>query len=328
MGQIRRRQFLIATGALIAPLPIYAQPSKRPFLVGVLIDSRVGDANLVGMLSARLAANGFIVGRDVKVEVASVELELAKIPEVAREMVSRNPDVICTTHEFWVDALKLATSTIPVVFSFVTEPVERGYVHSFSRSGTNIVGITDRGREMMVKRVELLREAFPRARRLMVLGAFTNLVQGDMAAMSDAANRVKFEVINADISARSVEQTLADADLRNPDAILPFGGLDVRPDEYGVRTLFAYVARRRIPVLFSNSKVAEAGGLMSLTIDPRDNVRRAAELVVKILKGAQPSAMPVEQPDKFELVINLKTARELGLAIPQSVLLRADRVIE
>jgi putative ABC transport system substrate-binding protein len=280
------------------------------------------------MLSARLAANGFIVGRDVNIEVASVELELAKIPELVREMVSRNPDVIYTTHEFWVDALKLATSTIPVVFSSVTEPVERGYVHSFSRSGTNIVGIADRAREMMVKRVELLREAFPRARRLMVLGAFTNLVNADIAALNDAANRVKFEVINADISARSVEQTLADADLRKPNAILPFGGLDVRPGEHGVKTLFAYVARRRIPVLFSNSKVAEAGGLMSLTIDTRYTVLRSAELVVKILKGAQPSTMPVEQADRFELVINLKTARKLGLTIPQSVLVRADRVID
>lgn len=141
MGQVRRRKFLIAAGLLIAPLPIYAQTSNRPLLVGVLIDSQVGDADIVEMLSARLAANGYFVGRDVKIEVASVELDLARIPEFARRMVSRNPDVIYTTHELWVDALKLATSNIPVVFSFVTEPVERGFVRSFSRSGTNIVGL-------------------------------------------------------------------------------------------------------------------------------------------------------------------------------------------
>lgn len=181
---------------------------------------------------------------------------------------------------------------------------------------------------MMVKRVELLREAFPRARRLMVLGAFINLNKADIAAINDAADRVKFEVVNADISAKTVEQALADADLRNPDAILPFGTLNVRAGEQGTRTLFEYIARRRIPVLFSESKVAEAGGLMSLTIDPRDNVRRSADLVIKILKGAQPSAMPVEQAHKFELVINLKTAKQLSLRIPQSILLRADRVIE
>ena len=328
MRSTARRRLLIAAGLLIAPLPMYAQTSKRPLRVGVLIDSRVGDANIVQMLSARLAANGFVEGRDVEIAVASVELDLARIPELARKMVSTNPDVIYTTHEIWVEALKRTTSTIPIVFSFVTEPVERGFVQSFSRSGTNVVGVADRGREMLVKRVELLHEAFPDTRRLMVLGAFTHISKADIAAIGDAADRVKFEVIDADISSKTVEQALADADRRRPDAILPFGTLDVRPGEYGVKKLFEYVARRRIPVIFSESKVAEAGGLMSLTIDPRDYVGRSADLVVKILKGARPSAMPIEQADKFELVINMKTAKALGLTIAPSILLRADRVIE
>jgi len=242
--------------------------------------------------------------------------------------VSTSPDVIYTSHEFWVEALKRITSTIPIVFTSVTEPVERGFVRSFARSGTNIVGVADRAREMMVKRVELLREAFPAARRLMVLGAYSNFTRNDIVALEEAANQLKFTIVKADITVKPVAQALADADRQKPDAILPFGTLDVRPGEYGVKTLFEYVNRKRIPVAFSNARVVEAGGLMSLTEDPTDYLRRSADLVVKILKGTRPSGMSIEQADKFELVINLKAAKQTGLTIPASILRRADRVIE
>ncbi|HYL89948.1 MAG TPA: ABC transporter substrate-binding protein [Burkholderiales bacterium] len=296
--------------------------------MGVLVDFRKGDANLIQMLSARLAAGGLIEGRDVQVEILSNELDLARIPDLAQKMVSTRPDVIYTTHEFWVEALQRTTSTIPIVFSSVTEPVERGFVRSFARSGTNIVGVADRAREMMVKRIQLLREALPRSRRLMVLGAYSNLTANDIAALEAAAGRLKFTIIRADITETPVAQTLANADRQRPDAILPYGTLDVRPGEHGVDTLFGYVSQKRIPVVFSSARVVERGGLMSLTEDPKDSLQRSADLVVKILKGARPSEMPIEQADKFELVINLKAAKEIGLTIPASILRRADRLIE
>ena len=305
-----------------------AEAADHPRQVAVLVDSMVGDANVVRGLSERLAAAKLVEGRDVQVVVMSNELDLARIPALAQAAVASKPAVIYTTHEVWVEALKQATTTIPVVFSSVTEPVERGFVRSLARSGTNMVGVADRDREVTVKRVELLREAFPHARRLMVLGAFNHLSKGDVRAIEEASSRLKFTLIRADISTTPVAATLANANGQKPDAILPFGTLDVRPGERGVDTLFEYVNRRKIPVVYSSSRVAERGGLMSLREDPRDQVRRSTEMVVKILNGSRPSEMAIDQADKFEFVINLKVAKQAGFALPPSVLLRADRVIE
>ena len=323
-----RAGWFVGAVLLATSIVVSGEPSARLQRVGVLIDFRKGDANLVRTLSARLAAGGLVEGRDVKVEVLSNELDLARIPDLAQKMVATRPDVIYTTHEFWVEALQRSTSTIPIVFTSVTEPVERGFVRSFSRSGTNIVGVADRAREMTVKRTELLREVFPRAHRLMVLGAYSNLTGSDIAALDDVANRLKFTLIKADITETPIAQALSAADRQKPEAILPFGTLDVRPGEHGVDTLFEYVSRRRIPALFSSARVVERGGLMSLTEDPKDQLQRSADMVVKILKGARPSEMPIEQADKFELVINLLAAKQTGLTIPASVLRRADRIIE
>jgi len=316
---------LLAIAYSLLPTVDAADPPRQ---VAVLIDSKVGDANIVQGLSARLAAAKLLEGRDVRVVVMSNEQDLARIPALAKAAVASKPAVIYTTHEVWVEALKHATTTIPVVFSSVTEPVERGFVRSLARSGTNLVGVADRDREATMKRLELLREAFPHARRLMVLGAFDHLSKGDVLAIEQTSKRLKFTVIRADISTTPVAATLANADRQKPHAILPFGTLDVRPGERGVDTLFEYVNRRRIPVVFSSSRVAERGGLMSLQEDAKDQVRRSAEMVVKILNGSRPSEMAIDQADKFEFVINLKVAKQGGFAIPSSVLLRADRVIE
>jgi putative ABC transport system substrate-binding protein len=283
---------------------------------------------LLRSLSERLAANGFADGRDVSIEVGSCELDLALIPDLARRMVASRPDVIFTTHEVWVEALKRETSTIPIVFSFVSEPVERGFVLSLSRSGTNITGVTDRGREIIVKRMELMRDAFPGVRRLLLLADFKHLERSDHEEIEKAAKLLNIVIINADIAGQSVEKALNEARRQNPDSVLPIGTLDVRPGENGVKKLNEFAARRRIPVVYSSSGVVDKGGLMSLDIDRLDNYQRAAEMVVQVLKGARPAAMPVEQAAKFELVINLKTAKTLGLKISQSVLVRANRVIE
>jgi putative ABC transport system substrate-binding protein len=325
-----RRPLLLAglfAGLTLASLAL-GQTASGPRHVAVLIDSKAGDANVVVGLSERLAAAGLTVGRDVNVQVSSNEQDLARIPAMARAAVAAKPAVIYTTHELWVDALKDATTTIPIVFAFVTEPVSHGFVQSFARSGTNMVGVADRNREVMAKRVEILRAAFPRARRLMVLGAYTHLTKDDLHAIEDAASRLKFTLIRADISSVPLAAALAAADTQKPDAVLPFGTLDVRPGERGSTTLIDYVNRRKIPAIYSNGQITETGGLMSLQEDASEQIRRSADMVVKILGGARPSEMAIDQADKFELVINMSVAKKSGFAIPQAVLLRADRVIE
>jgi putative ABC transport system substrate-binding protein len=180
----------------------------------------------------------------------------------------------------------------------------------------------------MAKRMELIRDAFPGVRRLLVLADFQHLEKNAHEDIKKAAQSLNIATIYADIAGQSVEKALDGARRQNPDSVLPIGTLDVRPGEYGVKKLNEFAARHRIPVVYSNSKIVDKGGLMSLDIDRQDNYQRAAEMVVQILKGARPAAMPVEQAAKFELVINLKTAKALGLKIPQSVLVRANRIIE
>ena len=309
-------------------LLVWGQTASGPRRVAVLIDSKSGDANVVVGLSERLTAAGLTVGRDVDVLVSSNEQDLARIPAMARAAVATKPAVIYTTHELWVDALKEATTTIPIVFAFVTEPVSHGFVQSFARSGTNMVGVADRNREVMTKRIEILRQAFPRARRLMVLGAYAHLTKDDLRTIEEASSRLKFTMIRADITSVPLAATLAAADGQKPDAVLPFGTLDVRPGERGSSTLIEYVNRRKIPAIYSNGQITETGGLMSLQEDASEQVRRSADMVVRILNGSRPAEMAIDQADKFELVINMKVAKKSGFAIPQPVLLRADRVIE
>ena len=324
----RRRLLIVASAAFFVPAIVHGQRPSQPLRVGVLIDTPIGDANVLEVLFERLAANGFVKNRDVIIEVGSNDLDLAKIPELARKMVAANPNVILTTHEEWADALKRETSTIPIVFSFVSEPVERGYVLSLSRSGTNMVGVTDRGNEMTIKRMELLREAFPIARRLLVIAAFSFFSKAEIATIHKASDQLKFALIESDISGQSVEKVLKDARRERPDCVLPIGGMDIRPGEQGVKRLEEFVALSRIPIIYTNSKIVDRGGLMSLDIDRAENIRRSSDLVVKILKGSRPAEMPVEQAAKFEFVVNLKTAKALGLKISQSILVRANRVIE
>lgn len=329
MDHAKRRRLILAGGAaILASFTAFGQQPRRLLRVGALIDSRANEAGFLRTLSERLAANGLVEGVDVSVEVQSCEFDFTLIPDLARRMVASRPDVIFTTHEVWVEALKRETSTIPIVFSFVSEPVERGFVLSWSRGGTNITGVTDRGRDLMVKRMELIREVSPSVRRLLLLANFNNVDKGDREALGKAAQLLGIALIYGDIAEQSVGKTLSAARRQHPDAVLPIGSLSVRPGESGVRKLNEFMASRRIPVVYSSSRIAAKGGLMSLDIDINDNYQRAAEMVVRVLKGDRPADMPVEQAAKFELFVNLRTAKALGLKIPYSVLLRANRVIE
>ncbi len=250
---------------------------------------------------------------------------MARLPDLARELVDLKVDVIVGPPQASV-AAKNVTQTIPIVMSNVGEPVGEGLVASLAHPEGNVTGLSTFAPELGGKRVELLREAFARTSRLAVLWTSTNrsnvmeLGQIKVAAGESHTMLQPLEVNDPNdfnVAFAAIRRDRADGllVLRNSITLT------------GKRTIVEFAARNRLPAMYSDRTFVSAGGLMSYGVDVPDLFRRAATYVDKILKGARPADLPVEQPTKFELVINLKTARQIGVTIPQSVLYRADKVI-
>ena len=310
-------------GALIAP-SANAQPAARVFRIGTL-----GNENTPTWEGFRqgLRELGYVEGRNIATEARWSDGSPDRLPALARELVALKPDVIVASSMQAIRAAKDATTTIPIVMVLASFPDKLGLVESLARPGGNVTGLSTLAPSLIAKRVELLKEIVPKVARLAVLSDPSNpieaLVVRELVVAAEAAG-VKVQSFAAR-TPEEVSVTLAAAMSSGADALWTFGN----PANFKTRQLITDAARKnRLPSMFDERLFVEAGGLVSYGPSYVEQFRRAATYVDKILKGAKPAELPVEQPITFELSINQTTARALGLTIPPSVLLRADRVIE
>jgi ABC-type uncharacterized transport system substrate-binding protein len=270
---------------------------------------------------------GYVEGKNVVIEWRAAGGKLDRLDELAAELVRLKVDVFVTSGNAVTRAAKKATSTIPIVTALVSDPVENGFVASLARPGGNITGLTSLGGELSGKRLELLKEAVPRFSRSMVLGNSLTLGNARTMEQTEAVARVlSVQLTYKDIQSpidieaafKAASKSRADAALMLPNAVLLLHR----------KRVVELAAENRLPMMFDGREYVEIGGLISYAADAVDLFRRSSIYVDKILKGAKAADLPVEQPTKFELVINLKAAKQIGLTIPPNVLARADKIIK
>jgi len=330
MGFIQRRSFLITAGALIAAPLVDAQQAAGITRIGFLANSQTALGHLRDAFVQGLGDLGYVEGRNLVIEYRFAEGKLDQFPALAAELVALKVKVIVAPPTPAAEAAKQATKTIPIVFAGVGDPVGSGLVTSLARPGGNVTGLSALGPELVGKRLELLKQAVPGIDRVAVLRGGSTLGERVLKDMLEAA----------DVAARALGVQPQFIEARGPDEFARAfsamtsaraGALTVLPSNMFVRErrrLVDLAAKNRLPAVYTSREFVDAGGLMSYGAHQPDLFRRAATYVDKILKGAKPGDLPIEQPTKFELVINLKTAKDLGLTIPPSVLARADDLIQ
>lgn len=331
MNRIRRRQFLFAAGGILAaPIAARAQRAAKVARIGYLSPNLAASPHLHEAFRQGLRDLGYVEGRNVVIEYRDAERKTERLPALAAELVALKVDVIVTEGgTLGPNVAMRATTTIPVVF-VAGDPVGSGLVTSLARPGGNVTGLSSLGPELVGKSLELLRQVLPGVDRVAVLRQPTAL-----------GERVAKDMLNAaDVAARALGMQPQFIEARDPDELdrafsdmtkARVGALNVLPANMFLREhrrLVDLAAGNRLPAVYTSREFVDAGGLMSYGASQPDLFRRAAAYVDKILKGARPGDLPVEQPTKFELVINLKTAKALGLTIPKSVLVHADEVIQ
>jgi putative tryptophan/tyrosine transport system substrate-binding protein len=307
------------------------QPKKVP-RIGYLsnTDPATESARSEGIRLA-LRELGYIEGQNIAIEYRYAEGKVDRAPELAAELVRLNVDIIVVAGgPTWIRAAKNASKTIPIVMAGLSaDPVERGLVESLARPGGNVTGFSSVSRELGGKRLELLKEAVPKLARVAVLydptvAGSVREVKEDLPVSARALGLTvrSWEVRGAD----GFEKVIAALNKERPDGLyVPSGG---QPINANIKRIVGFALKGRLPSMYSSRRFVDAGGLMYYGADLSDSYRRVAYYVDRILKGTKPADLPVEQPTKFELVINLKTAKQIGLTIPQSMLYRADKVVK
>jgi putative ABC transport system substrate-binding protein len=322
---------VLALSLLLAPLAAEAQQAAKIARIGLLATNLAATPHLPEAFRQGLRDLGYVEGRNLVIEYRDAEGKVDRLPALAAELVALKVDVIVATQGTRAALTAMqATKTIPIVFASVADPVASGLVTTLARPGGNVTGLSNVAPELVGKRLELLTQAVPGVSRVAVLwrpGALGERTDKDMLKEAEAAARalgVRLQVVEArgpaDIDRAFSDMTKARA-----------GALTVLPSNPFLREhrrLVDLAAKNRLPAVYFSREFVDAGGLMSYGANFADLYRRAATYVDKILKGAKPADLPIEQPTKFELVINAKTAKALGLTIPQSVLARADHIIE
>jgi putative ABC transport system substrate-binding protein len=324
---VRRRAFITLLGGAAAwPLAARAQPAKLP-TVGFLGQSTpLGEGERAVAFAQRLRELGWIEGRTVVIEYRWAEGQSERLAEIAAEFVRLKVDIIVTGGTPAVVAAKQATSAIPVVFATAGDPVGVGLVASLARPGGNVTGLSVVTVDLAGKRIDLLREAIPSFRRLAIMGNVGNpVVVLELGQMQAAARELGLQVDTLEIR-RPQDIALALETVKGrAEALYVCQDLLTLGNRLRINTL---ALGARLPVMHASREHIEAAGLMSYGPNFLDSFRRAGGYVDKILRGAKSADLPVEQPTKFDLVINLITAKALGLEIPQTLLARADEVIE
>ena len=319
---------LLLAVATVGP-PADAQQASKTAKIGIL--SATTPAALAPSVEAfkqGLRELGWVEGKSFVLEVRYGEGKVERLSELARELVALKMHVIVTPADLSIAAIKRETQTIPIVMALSSDPVGAGFVASLARPGGNITGLSNISPELSGKRVELLREAVPGLSRLALL--WNPEVRGavlDYKEAASAARSLRVEVQSVEVSrAEDLDRAFSAITSQRAQALMLPG---VNPVGFANRTqIVSFAQRNRLPSMFPTKEYVDSGGLMSYGPSLVDLFRRAAGYVDKILKGAKPADLPVQQPTKFELVINLKTAKALGLTLPQSLLRRADDVIQ
>jgi putative tryptophan/tyrosine transport system substrate-binding protein len=328
-SHIERRKFLATLGgaAVAWPLAARAQQAGKLPTIGYLGSGTPStDSQWLAAFVQRLRELGWVDGRNVAIEVRWAEGRIERFAEIAAELVRLKVDVILTHNTPPVLAAKQATSVIPIVFASAGDPVGTGVVASLARPGGNVTGLSSQAADAGGKRLELLREVVPSLRRLAIIGNVGNpLTVLEMGEVQAAARTLGLEVATLDIRRADDIAPAFDALKGRADALYLCGDPLVTTNRVRINTL---ALGARLPTMSLFRQYVEAGGLMSYGPNFADMFRRAADLVDKILRGAKPAEIPVEQATKFDLVINLATAKVLGLTIPESFLLRTDEVVE
>jgi putative ABC transport system substrate-binding protein len=312
---------------LAAPLAAGAQQPGKVTRVGFLFYGSPGASPELDAFRQGLRELGYIEGQNIAIEYRFASGRVDRLPELAAELVRLKVDVIVTPTTPVSQAAKQATGTIPIVFAGVADAVGAGLITNFARPGGNITGLASISAELGGKRLELLKQVVPKASRVAVL--YNPADRSNVLMLKDMQE-----------SAPALGLTLQPLEVRGPGELegafvamtrervhALFGVAGILTFEHR-RALVDLAAKNRIPAMWGHRQFVDAGGLMSYAVNYYDQVRGAATYVDKILKGAKPGDLPVEQPTKFELVVNLKTAKAVGLTIPRSVLLRADEVIQ
>ena len=326
-----RREFLIAASGLLAS-SFAADAQKAPGIpcIGTVSSHLAQNLHLRDAFVKGLQDLGYVEGRDLVLEQRDAAGKLERLPALMADLVARRVDVILAGGTPQALAAKQATQTIPIVFSTVGDPVGSGLVASLARPGGNVTGLTNVAPELLGKHLELLKQVVPGASRVAVLrqpGFFGESAERALLQGAEGAARMlRLKLQLVDVRGPAEFGTAFSEVMRaNANALAVLGGTMF----FGERErLVALATKNRLPAIYVEGEYVEAGGLMSYGADNADLVRRAASYVDKILKGARPGDLPVQQPTRFELIVNMKTAKDLGLAIPQSVTLLAKRVIE
>jgi putative ABC transport system substrate-binding protein len=326
---MRRREFISLFGAAaMRPLAARAQQLERIRRIGVLMnvaaDDAEGQARIAAFLQA-LQQLGWSDGRNVRIDYRWAAGDTGRFHRYAEELLALVPDVILASATPSVQALQQATRTVPIVFAIVADPVGAGFVDSLARPGGNVTGFTPFEYGMSGKWLELIKELAPRVTRVAVLRDLT-IGLGQLGAIQSVAPSLGIELRPVNVrDADEIERSIA-AFAQGSN-----GGLIVTASTSAIihrELITTLAARNKLPAVYYTRYWVAGGGLMSYGPDFRDQFRRAAGYVDRILKGEKPADLPVQQPTKYELVINLKTAKALGLTVPDSLLARADEVIE
>jgi putative tryptophan/tyrosine transport system substrate-binding protein len=316
----------LALTLLAVPLAVSAQPAGKIPRIGFLGPGPVADWDETKeAFRQELRALGYIEGQNISIEWRFTVSGYDRLPDLAAELVQLNPDVIVTVTTPAAKAAKAATTTIPIVMSGVARPVEQGLVASMARPGGNATGTTNHpGLEVLQKQLQLLKEAAPRVSRVAVLNFGAEPELSFVGTLHDAGQALGVTTVPVTVASPAQFDRAALTQAR-PDALY------VMPNSVNgahAQVIRDFAATNRLPTIYGDDSWVRAGGLMSYNADWLAMRRRAAALVVKILNGTKPADIPVEDPTTFRLVINLKTAKALGLTIPPSVLARADEIIQ
>jgi putative ABC transport system substrate-binding protein len=330
MNKIRRRQFLLAMGAgcLSLSLSALAQQEKRVRRIAYFsFGGAQSQAAFLAAFREGMAELRWVEGRDYGIDARYGNGIVKSFEGLAAELLTSQPDVMLVTADPVVRLLADRTKTVPIVFAVGWDPVGIGVAASLQRPGGNITGLTNLAPDLGAKRLQLLKEAFPRVAHVALLFAATEITNiSQVKLIEDAAGHLGMRVTPFGLrDALDIEPTFKRGTALGVNAYMATvdGFTNDHRQAIADRSL-----RSKVPAMFAGNQFIQAGGLMSYSPSQEDNFRRAAGYVDKILKGAKPGDLPIQQPSRFELVLNLKTAKAMGIKFPQSFLVRADRVIE
>jgi len=327
-----RRKFLVALGASViaAPLSSFAQQQGKIWRVGFLAQRHVNfidSDNYYGPFRQGMQNLGYVEGKNLIIEWRSAEGKNERLPSLAAELVNFKVDVIVTVGAPAISAAQKATATIPIVMGGTSDPVGFGFVSSLARPAGNITGLSNMAADVRLKQLEMLLAIVPKVSRVAVLVNPSNTASiKNLEKVQAAAEKRGVKILRADAGTpQEIENAFTWMREQNAAALIVVLDQFLLQQKSQIAEL---TAKYRLPAVTSDRAYSESGVLMSYGTNLADQYRRAATYVDKIFKGAKPGDLPVEQPTKFELVINSKTAKSLGLTIPQSLLISADKVIE